>query len=51
MGWAKICAKGHAGIDQCMSVTRFKTGSARQLEHAFEQIREPDEKVEGWDLV
>jgi hypothetical protein len=26
-----------------------ETGSAQQLGHAFEQIRGPEEKVEGWD--
>jgi hypothetical protein len=40
--------KGCAGIGhQCMSVARFETGSAQQLRHAFEQIRGPEEKVEG----
>jgi hypothetical protein len=52
--WAgqKSVLKGRAGIgQQCMSVTRFETGSARQLRHAFEQIRGLEEKVEGWDSV
>jgi len=40
--WAgqKSVLKSRAGIGrQCMSVTRFETGSAQQLRHAFEQIR------------
>jgi hypothetical protein len=45
MGWQKPVLKGRAGIGhQCMSVTRFETGSAQQLGHAFEQIRGPGKR-------
>jgi hypothetical protein len=52
--WAgqKSVLKSRVGIGhQCMSVTRFETGSAQQLRHAFEQIRGPEGKVEGWDSI